>query len=438
MFAYRCAALAALLIATLALADDWPQWMGPKRDDVWRETGLLDKFPEGGPKILWRTKIHYGYAGPAVADGLVYVPDFVTETDLLKRGTFDTKPPVEGKERLLCLDAKTGKEVWKHEYDCPYGVSYAFGPRCTPTVHDGKVYSLGTEGNLFCLDAKKGSVIWSKDFKKDYGAKTAIWGFTGHPLVDGKKLICVAGGKDALAVAFDKDTGKELWKSLDAKNTGYSPPTIIKAGGKRQLLIWSGEELNSVDPETGKPYWSVPLATSDAMSIMSPRQLGDYLFVGGRDNVSALYKLASDKPGVEQVWKGNRDKGLGPINMTPFLKDGLILGVNQPGLMHAVDLQTGKRLWGTAKPVTGTDKGANSATAFVTKNGGRFFIFSDTGHLILAKMDREGYTEIDRAKILEPTSQSFGRLVVWSHPAYADKCCFARNDKEIACVSLAK
>ena len=138
----------------------------------------------------------------------------------------------QGKERVLCLEAKTGKEVWKHEYDCTYEVSYPAGPRCTPTVHDGKVYALGTEGNLYCLDAKKGAVLWSKDFKKDYGAKTPIWGHCGHPLVDGKKLICTVGGKGSVVVAFDKDSGKELWKALDATELGYSPPTMITAGGR--------------------------------------------------------------------------------------------------------------------------------------------------------------------------------------------------------------
>ncbi|MFM7150659.1 MAG: PQQ-binding-like beta-propeller repeat protein [Gemmataceae bacterium] len=435
----RWASMVMVLATGTVFATDWPQWMGPNRDAVWSEEGILEKFPEGGPKVLWRTKVNWGYAGPAVADGMVYVPDFVTEEDLIKRNPFDTKTKVKGSERLLCLDAKTGKEVWKHEYDCPYGMSYAFGPRCTPTVSEGKVYFLGGEGNLLCLDAKTGKVHWSKDFKSDYQAKTPFWGFSGHPLVDGDKVICVVGGKDALAVAFDKNTGKELWKSLDAKGTGYAPPTLIEAGGKRQLLIWSGENLHSVDPETGKAFWSVPHDTTDAMSIMAPRKLGDFLFAGGRQAKSVLLKLSTDKPGAEVVWRGNRDLGLAPINMTPFLEDGLIFGVDQPGTFHAVEIQNGKRLWGTTLPITGEEKKpAGSGTAFIVKNGDRFFLFSETGHLIIAKLSRKGYEELGRWKMLETTGKSFGRDVVWSHPAFADKCVFARNDKEIVCVSLAK
>jgi outer membrane protein assembly factor BamB len=442
MHLFRLSALAVLVLASVSRADDWPQWMGPNRDDNWRETGILDKFPAGGPKVLWRTKIHYGYAGPAVADGLVYVPDYVTDVDLMKRAPFTRMPPVAGKERLLCLDAKTGKEVWKDEYDCPYTISYAFGPRCTPTVHGGKVYSLGSEGNLRCLDAKTGKLLWENDFKKDYGAETAMWGYAGHPLVDGQKLICIVGGKDALAVAFDKDTGKEVWKSLETPKgkTGYSPPTLIESGGQRQLLIWSGEKINSLDPETGKPYWSHPLETGGAMSIMAPRQSSKYLFAGGRESMSVLLELGGDKPGATQVWKGNRDTGVGPINMTPFVEDGVIYGVEEMGELRGIDLATGKKLWGTTVPVTGKEKTqARAGTVFLTKNGDRFFLFSDTGHLIIARLDREGYHEIDRWNMLEPTTVSFGtRIVVWSHPAFADKCVFARNDKEIVCASLAK
>ena len=220
------AVLLASFVTLAARADDWPQWMGPKRDGVWRETGLIDKFPEGGPKVLWRAALNWGYAGPAVADGLVYVIDYQTNDDVKAAMTFTRpKKPLQGKERVVCLDAKTGKEVWKHEYDCPTTVSYP-GPRCTPTVADGKVYTLGAEGDLFCLDAKRGSVLWSKDFKKDYGAVTALWGFCGHPLVDGKKLIVPVGGKDGALMAFDKDTGKEIWKAVEAKELGYSKADI--------------------------------------------------------------------------------------------------------------------------------------------------------------------------------------------------------------------
>jgi len=420
-------------------ADDWPQWLGPQRDSVWRETGVLDKFPEGGPKVLWRAKIAGGYAGPAVADGKVYVTDYLTDADTRKASSPQARPKIPGKERVLCLDAKSGQEIWKYEYERPYAISYPAGPRCTPTVHEGKVYTLGAEGNLCCLDAARGTLVWAKDFKKDYNAETAFWGYASHPLVDGKKLFCVVGGPDSLAVAFDKDTGKEIWRSLSAKQAGYAPPTLIDAGGVRQLLIWHGEALNSLDPETGKPYWSVPLQSHMGMAIMTPRKLGDYLFVGGPYGKAMLLKLDAGKPAITEVWRGKKDTAVYPVNSTPFLEDGLMYGIDQPGQLRAVKLETGERLWETFKPISDKEnvRQVGSGTVFLVKNGDRFLLASETGHLLIAKLGPKGYEEVSRWKMLEPTGTAFGRDVWWSHPAFANRCVFARNDKELVCVSLA-
>jgi len=182
--------------------------LGPQRDSVWRETGILDKFPEHDPKVLWRTPVSSGYAGPAVADGKVYVLDRVLAKGAVNpNDPFDNKTVVKSTERVLCLDAATGKEVWKHEYDCPYHISYPAGPRCTPTVDGGKVYTLGAMGDLYCLDARTGKVVWSKSFPKDYAAAVPTWGFCGHPLIFKDLVICIVGGDGSTAVAFDKNTG---------------------------------------------------------------------------------------------------------------------------------------------------------------------------------------------------------------------------------------
>jgi len=117
------------------------------------------------------------------------------------------------------------------------------GPRTTPVISGGKIWTLGTEGHLFCLNASDGKVIWSREFKKDFGAKTPIWGFAANPLLDGNRLICLVGGEGSVAVAFDKDSGKELWRALSAKEPGYCPPMIFPAGGNRQLIIWHPESL---------------------------------------------------------------------------------------------------------------------------------------------------------------------------------------------------
>jgi hypothetical protein len=245
-----------VLLGTAGYGNDWPQWLGPQRDAIWTETGILDKFPADGPSVRWRTKIGGGYAGPAVAGGRVYVTDrLLPESRSNPKDPFD-RGKIPGTERVLCLDETNGQILWKHEYDCPYDLSYPAGPRATPVVHDGKVYTLGAIGHLFCLDAESGKVVWSRELKKDYGIETPLWGFAAHPLIDGQKLICLVGGEGSTAVAFDKDSGQEIWRALKAKEPGYCPPMIYEAGGKRQLIIWHPESINSLDPATGKLYWS--------------------------------------------------------------------------------------------------------------------------------------------------------------------------------------
>ena len=442
---FMCAQYRAVMRSSLALwlltfvtfADDWPQWMGPKRDSEWRETGLLETFPADGAKILWRTPINSGYSGPAVLKGQVFVMDFVA-TAGTSNLDFNNRDRRTGKERVLCLDATTGKEKWKFEYDCQYNMSYATGPRCTPTVADGKVYALGAEGHLNCLNAANGKLHWSHDLKQEYKAETPMWGFCGHPLVEGKRLFCLVGGEGSVAVAFDKDSGKEVWRALSARESGYCPPTMIEFGGKRQLLIWHAEAINSLHPNTGKVYWSVPCVPSYGMSIAAPRSLGNLLYVSGIRDVSLVLRLAADRPMAEEVWRGDNTMAVNCSNSTPFLQDGMVYGTDcNSGHLRCVKLATGERVWETLVPTSGGERRAPHGTAFIVKQGDRFVLFSETGHLILAHLTPQGYQEMSRAKILEPTGRAFGREVVWSHPAFANRCAYVRNDKEIVCVSMA-
>ncbi|HEY1191629.1 MAG TPA: PQQ-binding-like beta-propeller repeat protein [Gemmata sp.] len=440
-----------VLAAPLARAEDWPQWMGPKRDGVWAETGIVKKFPGAELKPAWKVPIGAGYSGPAVANGKVYVFDRTLAKGAMNpEDPFDTQQEVKSTERVLCLSAADGKEVWKHEYPRAYKISYPAGPRCTPTVSGGKVYTLGAMGDLCCLDADTGKVIWSKDFVKDYSAKVPTWGFCGHPLVYKNVLVCLVGGDKATAVAFDKDTGKEVWKALGARAPGYSPPTLIRAGGVDQVVIWHASAINGLDPLTGKVYWTAELEPMYGMSIMAPRQSGEHLFAGGI-GACAVLKLDADKPGASVVWNEAADKGgakakprgLYPVNMTPFIDAGTVYGADQPGMFRAVELGTGKKLWFTHKPVLGKEeaedfKGGSSGTAFVVKNGDRYFLFSETGDLVIARLTPKGYDELSRTHLLDPTGAAFGRKVLWTHPAFANKSVYVRNDKELACFSLAE
>lgn len=432
--------LTIILAATLAAADDWPQWMGPGRDGVWSETGLIEKFPEAGLTYLWRKPLHGGFAGPAVAGGRVYVTDYV-------KSSGDDQPAptrrneLQGQERVLCLDARTGAPIWTHQYDCNYSISYPAGPRCTPTVAGGKVFTLGAMGDLFCLDAATGRVIWSKNLPQAYDAPLPLWGYAGHPLVAGDLLICTAGGQDSAVVALNKETGEEVWKALSTPEIGYSPPTLIEAGGVAQLLIFHGQSLNSLNPATGQLYWTEPLATAYGMAIMAPRKDGEYLFAGGHNGRSLGLRLDPSMPAVTVAWRGSRTVGLAPVSGTPLVVDGVAYGIDGNGLFRAVRIDTGERLWATARPVNGREdeqrSGANEGATFVTRNGTRFFIFGENGDLVIARLTPQRYDEISRTKLLDPVGVGLGRQIVWSHPAYADKCVFARNDREIVCASLA-
>jgi outer membrane protein assembly factor BamB len=292
-----------------------------------------------------------------------------------------------------------------------------------------------------CLDAKTGGKIWAKDLNQEYKTETQIWGYTCHPLVVGDKLFCIVGGKGSVAVAFNKDTGKEIWRAISASAAGYSSPTMIEAAGTKQLLIWDADKLNSLNPETGKVYWSLPLQPNNGMSIMCPRQEGNFLFASGIGSVGALMELGTEEPSAEFVWKGTPKTALYAGNAVPFLDNDTIFGPDcQVGNFRAVDLKTGDRLWETFEPTTGGERRASHGTAIVVKHqpSGRFFLFSETGDLIVADLSREAYKEISRFHVLEPTGEAFGRSVVWSHPAFAEGCVFARNDKELVCVSLKK
>ncbi len=320
------------LWASSSFADDWPQWMGPKRDSVWREEGVLTEFPEEGLDVKWRIPVGGGYSGPAVSEGLVYLTDFVKESGEAFNNP-GQRAELKGKERVLCVKASDGQEVWKHEHDLTYNISYPAGPRATPTVAGGKVYALGAEGHLFCLDAKTGQKIWAKDYNADYKTKTPIWGYASHPLVVDDKLICIVGGEGSVAVAFHKDTGKEIWRAVSASAPGYAPPTLIEAAETRQLVIWDAEKINSLNPKNGEVYWSLPLKPDFEMSIMTPRQEGNYLFASGIGNVGALIELDSAEPKAEILWKGDTTKALYAANATPFIDAGTMYGADcRPGV----------------------------------------------------------------------------------------------------------
>lgn len=413
--------------------------MGPQRDAVWRETGVIEKFPENGLVIRWRTPIGAGYAGPAVAGGRVFVHDRTLAQGAANPDNPFSRGGIAGKERVLCLNEKDGTILWTHEYDAFYTVSYPAGPRATPAVEAGKVYALGAEGHLVCLNADDGKVVWSHELTADYNVKTPIWGFAGHPLIEGKALICLVGGSGSVVVAFDKDTGQELWRSLSAKEPGYSPPTMLTLGGRRQLIVWHPEAVSGLDPKTGQVLWSHPSPIRQGMSIAAPRSLeGDRLYLSSFYNGSLMLHVSGEQPQV--LWQSQKASeketdALHAVMATPFIESGHIYGSCSYGQFRCLTADTGQRVWETQQPTT--EKLERWGTAFVVKHADRFFLFNERGQLLLAKLTPQGYQEISRAPLIEPDNRHPGRPVVWSHPAFANRCIYARNDSQLVCASLA-
>jgi outer membrane protein assembly factor BamB len=436
--------LGSLLLAPAPLgADDWPQWMGPQRDGLWRESGLLDAFPERGAKVLWRLPAGPGYAGPAVASGRV----FFLEREA--RPTPDTSKGILGIERLRCLDAATGRAMWQREWDAAYSIDYSCGPRATPTVHDGLVYALGAEGHLACVRADDGGLVWQRDLKRDFRCSAPTWGFAGHPLVYQELLLCLVGGTGSTCVALDRKSGKEVWRALSSKQAGYCPPTLIDNHGKPEIILWHGEAINALDPATGKVHWTMPRDTLYGVSMAMPRQVGTDLLISCFWWGSKMLRLKADHSLPEVVWETERESDrrtthLNALMCTPLVHAGHIYGVCSYGQLRCLDWATGTRKWETFAATTGAGEDLYGH-AFLTRlagqgePGNRFIIFNEKGELILARLTPEKYHLISRSKIVEPDCPDLTqRRVVWMHPAYADKKAFVKNNREIVCVDLAR
>ena len=418
--------VAAIFTTTPILADDWPQWGGPNRDIVWREKGIVDVLPTKGllPRV-WAKPIGEGYSGPAVANGRVYVMDRIKK---------------EGNERVLCFDAADGKILWTHPYRVQYTVDYPAGPRMTPLVDEGKLYTIGTMGHMFCFDAETGTILWQKNFVDDYETKIPVWGMVASPLVDGNQLITLVGGANgALVVSFDKTTGKELWRSLADSEPGYCPPMMYTFGETRQVIVWHPHAVTSLDPATGKEFWKIPFDVKASLCVPVPRQVGNRLFITAFYNGPLMIEVGPDGESAKVVWKGKRvdevrTDGLHSIMPTPWVNETHIYGVCSYGQLRCLDAKTGERLW-ESRAATGEGRWWN---AFLIPHEDRFFIHNEQGDLIIAKLTPAGYEELSRAKLVEPTRKVLERMTVWSHPAFAMQSVFARNDNEIVRVNLAK
>ncbi len=420
------------------IGQDWPQWNGPTRDGRLPSTVIAKPLPKQGLALKWKQPIGYGYSGPVVSNGRVFVSDYQLESGKITNNP-GNRDRLTGKERIVCLDSKTGEGLWTHAYDRKYALSYPGGPRAAPVVIDGTVISLGAEGDLLCLSTEKGQVIWKRQLAEDYKTEKPMWGYAAVPLVIGDQLITLAGGQGSLVVSLDRKTGKELWRALSSDEIGYCPPALISHEGVSQLLIWSPEKISSLNPTNGQLYWEQPFKPDYGMSVAPPILKGDLLFASG-EGVSAMFRLSSNPPNSVVKWNGEPKKSLGLSNTAAIFDEGYIYGADfQSGALVCVRQDDGTRMWQSALSTTGVNKerGTSNASVYLIKaDGSNYYLLSETGDFISARLTPSGYDETGRFHAIDPTNISSGRNVLWTFPAIANGCLFVRNNQEIRCFSM--
>ena len=420
VYTMKAVSLIGLFSVVTLLADDWPQFGGPNRDGVWRETGIMLTFPADGLKVQWRVPVGNGLSSPIVSGGRVFLCDS------------ERKKP-EAWERVHCYDGESGKPLWTHTDEVSYP-EWAFtpgtdtGPDGTPIAAGGKVYAVGRMGNLVCLDVLDGAVLWQRDLTKDCGPADTF-GTTPSPLIEGKLLILVPGGKpDTCVFALDKDTGKEVWRALDDEWT-YSSPIVITAGGSRQLIVWTPTAITSLDPATGKTWWRQLRTLHGDFAVAAPTVWEGHLLAGG-----LMFQLDPDKPAASVLWPEDTLKARRTLSQTsgPLVQGGYVYSHKSQGSLVCLDARTGEQVWEKDKVADAK----SGACIHLTPNGDSVWLFTDQGDLIRARLSPQGYEELGRAHLLNPTYPFGGRNLLWPPPAFANRHVFARSGEELVCASL--
>ncbi|MCK5470815.1 MAG: PQQ-binding-like beta-propeller repeat protein [Cyclobacteriaceae bacterium] len=415
---------------SLDYGDEWPDWRGPGRDGKWQEKGILKKFDSDQIDIKWSIPVSAGYSGPSVSDNRVYITDRINRPEEI--------------ERVLCVDAGTGNTIWSFSYDCEYiGVGYPAGPRASVIIDEKRAYSLGTMGHLFCFQKETGKVLWQKDLNKEYEIRMPTWGISAAPLVVEDKIILnIGGSNNACVIALDKLTGEELWRNLE-DDTSYAAPILIKQANKPVVVVWTGQRVLGLNPETGSVYWHQEfLQKRMIMNIATPVLYNNYLFVSNFFDGSMLLELGEKELSASKVWQrgGKNERNTDALHCcisTPLIIGNFIYGVDSYGELRCLDLKTGNRIWEDQSAV----KRARWANIHFVKNGDLIYMFNENGELLIANLSEKGYHEISRAKLIEPTNEQLNRSgigVTWAHPAFAYKHIFVRSDTELVCADLSE
>ncbi len=390
-------------------AGEWPQFLGPQRNGRSSETGLLDRWPEEGPKVVWRVPGGAGMSGLAVSRGRVLT--------LVQR---------EEKQWLISLNANTGESVWQSAIAPEYRNPMGNGPRATPAISGDRVFVFTGEGILAAIDFRNGKLIWSHKVLADLAGKEAEYGMACSPLVIGEQVIVTVGAAKGTLVAYDTKSGKQLWTAGNDP-AGYSSPALLNVGGRSQIVAFTGNSALGVAPATGAVLWRYPYETNYQCNIAAPLEINGQVFLSSGENhgsVLLALKPQVDRFEISTVWDSFGSKSvLRNEWQTSMLLDGHLYGMDNVGgagpVTHltCINAATGERLWQVPRFGKGNLIAAD----------GKLFITTMKGELVIARATPERYEELGRMNVLGSTRQA---------PALSQGRLYLRDDKEIVCVDV--
>lgn len=386
--------LCAVIVSAAPRAADWPQWRGPNRDGISRETGLLTSWPAGGPRLVWKAAgLGEGYASMAVARGRVYTQG--------QRG---------GQQFVVAFDVKTGARLWETPTTMrPFRESRGNGPRGTPTLDGDRLYAMAADGTLAALEAATGKVIWSQNVLQRYKGSMIPWAISESPLVDGDRLIVMPGGPGASLVSLNKLDGALQWKAGNDQ-AGYSSAVIAEVEGVRQVVALSGEGAFGVRLDTGQLLWRYDRVSNSTANIATPIVHEGHVFLSTDYGTGgALLKLGAR--GASEVYFTREMKN---HHSTSVLVDDVLYGFNS-SILTAMRFRTGQVLWRHRSVGKGS-------LIFADK---LLYVLSEEGVLALVEARPDQYREVSRFEI--PS----GQFPTWAPPVIADGRLYVREQDRL-------
>jgi outer membrane protein assembly factor BamB len=403
--------VAGLLFPLLVSASDWPQFLGPNRNGVYGGNDIAESWASNGLPLLWQSPIGHGFSGPVVVEHKLV---------LFHR--------LGDQEKVSCLDASTGSEIWTFAYPTTYQDDFGFddGPRATPAIAEGRVYTLGAQGMLHCLEFATGKKLWSEDLQTKFQPRKGFFGIACSPMVEGDAVLLNIGGvKGAGIVALNKKDGRLLWKATD-DDASYSSPVAASIGGKRYALFLTRAGLVGLDP-LGNLQFHISWHSRNRMSVnaASPVVVGDTIFLSACYGTGAVL-LRPHGHDLETVW--SNDELLSNHYATSVEFNGLLFGIHgrtDPGFnphprLRCLDPKTQKVCWETD----------SLGAASLIRASNKLLVLTEKGELVLADASAEGFRPRARAQVLSPEVRAF--------PALADGFLYARNKEQLVCVDLRK